>query len=378
MSEPTFLILGGYGNTGKLLARFLLQESRASVILAGRNQARADSAAAEFNRTFDGNRARGLALDASDPQALVAAMEGVTLLVAASSTAQYAQITARACLAAGVDYFDVQFSAQKVKALRALAAEIKNSGHCFVTEGGFHPGLPAALIRYAGTQFDEIYAANVGSVIKIDWNALEIAESTVIEMAGEFSDFDMRFFQHGRWKKARMDIVMDTLTMDFGAPFGKQMCMPMFLEELRSLPELFPTLTDTGFFVGGFNPVVDWLIMPLMMLIVKIAPQKGLKPAGDLLLWGLKTFSRPPYDTRLKLEAEGLKNGEHQHFELMLRHEDGYVFTAIPAAAAILQLLDGSIRKPGLYTQGEIVEPARLLKDMERMGISIQQSRRVS
>jgi hypothetical protein len=117
--------------------------------------------------------------------------------------------------------------------------------------------------------------------------------------------------------------------------------------------------------------VVDWLLMPLLMLIVKVAPQKGLKPAGNLLLWGLQKFSRPPYDTRLKLEAEGLKNGAHRHFELLLRHEDGYVFTAIPAAAAILQLLDGSARKPGLFTQGEIVEPARLLKDMERMGIEV-------
>ncbi len=372
MNEPTILILGGYGNTGKLLARFLLQESRASVILAGRNQARADTAAAEFNRAFGGNRARGLALDACDPQALVAAMQGVTLLLAASSTAQYAETTARACLAAGVDYFDIQFSAKKVAALRALEAEIKNSGRCFVTDGGFHPGLPAALIRYAATQFDELHGANVGSVIKIDWSALDIAASTVIEMAGEFSDFDMRFFQNGRWKKARMDIAMDTLTMDFGAPFGKQVCMPMFLEELRPLPGLFPTLTDAGFFVGGFNPVVDWLLMPIMMLMLKIAPQKGLEPAGKLLLWGLQKFTHPPYDTRLKLEAAGLKNGEHQHIELMLRHADGYVFTAIPAAATILQLLDGTLRKPGLFTQGELVEPARLLKDMERMGVDIR------
>ena len=90
------------------------------------------------------------------------------------------------------------------------------------------------------------------------------------------------------------------------------------------------------------------------------------------MLWGLKRFSRPPYGTRLKLEAEGLKNGESARLELLLSHEDGYVFTAIPAAAAILQYLDGSIRKPGLFTQGEIVDPKRLLEDMQRMGIVLQ------
>jgi len=59
---------------------------------------------------------------------------------------------------------------------------------------------------------------------------------------------------------------------------------------------------------------------------------------------------------------------------LLLSHADGYIFTAIPAVAAIMQLLDGSIRSPGLFTQGEIVEPERFLKDLERMGIEIKEN----
>ena len=52
--------------------------------------------------------------------------------------------------------------------------------------------------------------------------------------------------------------------------------------------------------------------------------------------------------------------------------ENGYAFTAIPAAACLLQYLDGSIRKPGLWLQGIVVEPDRLMVDMERMGIQVE------
>ena len=58
--------------------------------------------------------------------------------------------------------------------------------------------------------------------------------------------------------------------------------------------------------------------------------------------------------------------------EITLYHHDAYMFTAIPVAACLLQYLDGLIRKAGLWTQANIVEPNRFMKDMERMGVHIQ------
>jgi saccharopine dehydrogenase (NAD+, L-lysine-forming) len=37
----------------------------------------------------------------------------------------------------------------------------------------------------------------------------------------------------------------------------------------------------------------------------------------------------------------------------------------------MLQLLDGSARKPGLHLQAHIVEPQRLMLDLARLGIKI-------
>ena len=120
----------------------------------------------------------------------------------------------------------------------------------------------------------------------------------------------------------------DFLKMDFGVqpehPFGVQMVAPMFLEEMRSLPEQFPSLRETGFYVGSFNWFVDWLVMPLGMLATKIAPQRSLRLTARLMRWGLVTFSKPPYGTLLKLEAAGVKDSTPKTLEVTLYHPDGY------------------------------------------------------
>ncbi len=62
-----------------------------------------------------------------------------------------------------------------------MAEEIQQAGCCFITDGGFHPGLPAFLVRYAAQYFDQLVCARVGSVIKEDWKKLDVENSTVYE-----------------------------------------------------------------------------------------------------------------------------------------------------------------------------------------------------
>lgn len=89
----------------------------------------------------------------------------------------------------------------------------------------------------------------------------------------------------------------------------------------------------------------------------------------------VSTFSKPPYQILLQLEAEGIKEGKAKRIKIQLSHDDGYWFTAIPVMACLIQYLDGSIKKPGLNIIGHLVDPARLMKDMQRMGITINEEK---
>jgi hypothetical protein len=278
---------------------------------------------------------------------------------------------AEAALEAGLDYLDPQFSRAKVAALQSMAARIEAAGRCFVTDGGFHPGLPAALVRLAASRFERLRSANVGSVIQIDWKTLDVAPATIDELVAEFRDYQSLHFKGGRWRPMGWVESFRPIWMTFGHGFGRRYTMPMFLEELRPLPDLIPGLEETGFFVGGFNWFVDWVLMPVGMALMAFSPQAGGRAFGRMLLWGLRTFSAPPHGTLLMLEAHGVAAGTEEAMRVTVFHPDGYLLTAAPMAACLLQMLDGSARRPGLHLQALAVEPQRMLDDLRRMGIQV-------
>jgi saccharopine dehydrogenase (NAD+, L-lysine-forming) len=350
----------------------LLKESNSKIVLAGRNLDKANLCADELNRTFDGNRVRGACVDASDLTSLRNACEEIDFVIVASPTTQFTRQIAQAALDTRIGYLDIQVSSRKISFLKSMESAIQQAGCCFITDGGFHPGLPAFLVRYAAQFFDVLEIARVGSVIKEDWKNLDVEDSTVYELLELMNDFDMSTYKEGKWRKANLYSMSDFVRMDFGGDFGKQYCAPMLLEEMQTLPKMFPTLTETGFYVGSFNWFVDWVIMPIGMVAMKLSPHLALRPMSRWMHWGLKTFSTPPYGTLLRLEATGKKNGQPKTMQVTISHPDGYLFTAIPVAACMLQYLDGSIAAPGLWLQATVVEPGRFMRDMQRMGITVQ------
>jgi hypothetical protein len=364
---PKIAILGGYGNAAMATARLLLAETGASVVLAGRSLEKARAAAALLAAQFGAARVSAARADGLDPASLAEVLRGAAMLLVASPTIENTGAVAEAALAAGVDYFDLQLSSRrKLEPLEALRPRIEAAGRSFITDGGYHPGVPAALVRYAALSFDEMHSAMTGSVMKIDWGAHTFSDAAMREFAEEMREYRPACFLDGKWKESWSV----SRVFDFGPPFGKQKTRPMMLAEMSELPACYPSLRETGFLVAGFDPVTDNVFLPLIVALLKLAPSKPML-AGRLFRWSASRFARPPFHLTVQLEASGIREGRPFQMRVRVSHPDPYVFTAAPVVACLKQYLDGSIRKPGLHLQANVVEPVRFLRDLAGMGVAV-------
>jgi saccharopine dehydrogenase (NAD+, L-lysine-forming) len=354
----TILILGGYGATGRSLTRHLLAQTSVQIIVAGRNL---DKALAFVDSLCD-PRVTAQRVDATDPVSLKQALQRANFLLVAAPTTHQTETVVRAALDAGVDYLDVQFADLKLATLRAHEREIHEKKLCFVTEAGYHPGLPSAMIRYAASRMECIHSAQVAGYLNM--GKLPYTEA-VDELMEGFIHYQAQVLKYGDWTRPSS---WDVRKFDFGAEVGTRTCYSMFFEELRCIPAIYPTLKEMGFYISGSNPLADLILTPIVMLGLKIAPRRGIRPLGKLMWWAMSQ-SKPPYKVVLKVEATGYRRDKQVRVDASIEHEDGYELTAIPVVALLKQY--DSIRRPGLHMMGHLADPDCLFQDMERMGAKV-------
>ncbi|MCB1160370.1 MAG: saccharopine dehydrogenase NADP-binding domain-containing protein [Leptospiraceae bacterium] len=359
-------ILGGYGNTGYLISRLLLQHSNTEIVIGARNKVKVEEAALSLNQEFNTNRVSFKELDAGSRESLKEAFRSSDIVVVASSTIEFTKNVVEACLDSNCDYLDLQLSSpSKHKILEAFKGRINSDKRCFITDGGFHPGVPAAMVRYAATQFENLSSANVYGAFRINWKELKFSESTILEFVDELKYFDPKAFIDKEWKQMSYSKVPK---YDFGKNFREQYATPMYMKELDSLPSEIPSLKETGFYIAGFNPFTDYFVLPLTLLLLKVLGEASIPFISRFFFWSLKTFTKPPFAATLQLLARGRREGQAKEMKMVLEHEEAYVLTAVPVVACLLQYFSGN-RKEGLHFQAQFVEPETFFKDIERLGI---------
>lgn len=357
------LILGGTGQTGRLIARHLLEYSEAGVTIGTRFPDRARALVDVLNHDYPGGRVSAVYTNVSDAESLLKAFREHSLVVVAAPIADCVENVVQAALRAGIDYLDLQLSTKKLAYLQSRKEEIQRAGKTFITEAGFHPGLPSVLVRYAAARMDSIESAVTAGYLNMGKD-LPYTEA-VDELIELFKEYPGQVYKNGEWTESSS---YEIRKIDFGSDIGLKRCYSMSFEELRTLPEIYPSLKEVGFYISESHWVTDWVIMPITWIWLKIRPS-AVRPIGKLYWWSMGTFHKPPYRVELLVKASGFKDGQVIKTRVSVSHPDGYELTAIPVVAALLQYLDGTARKPGLWIMGHLVEPGRLIKDMEKMGV---------
>ncbi len=362
------VILGASGNAGREVARLLSAGLGADdeLVLAGRDRARLAVTAAIASPP-----AKVLLeqVDLHDDAGVAGVVTGASQVVVTAAVPQRVGALAGIVLAAGADWIDTMLSTPaKLQALRDLEPRITAAGRCFVTDAGFHPGLPAAMVRWAAQRLDTITEADVHAGLRVDWRAGTLADSTVDEMLAEFGEFDLSTWVDGGRRRLRWS---ECPTVDFGPPIGRKQCTPMPLAEMDSLPQEFPTLRRCGFYVSGFSPAMDYLALPVLMLLAR-SPR--LRPAAvRFARWSLQALARPspPHRLALRLRATGTHHGRAATAAIDISGDDGYLITAAPVVACLRRLRAGGAARPGLWLQANLLPPDELFDDLAGLDLTV-------
>ncbi len=359
------LLVGATGYAGEQLACYLLQETDATVILAGRSNAKLKNLHTNLLPHHPENRMETLELDATSFESDT--LGHFDLLVNATNEGPHNELLIQACLDHQADWIDMQMTNELVDPPPALRERIERAGRCFVVQAGFHPGMVAPLVRYADQQMDAMDGAIVGSVIR-DETGMPFT-SAYTELLGAMRDYKGEMYIGGKWEKLGYS---GYPIVDFEYGVGEERTYPMDLDELRQMTELMPNLKKTGFFVAGFNWFADYLVTPLIMLSSKVAARKTAGPLARLLSWSTKKFTKPPYGTILQVDATGQRDGRPSNFRLSLFHKDMYSMTVVPTVAMIKQMLNGQVG-PGIHLMGLCCDPIQLIEDIDRTDVAISE-----
>ena len=363
------VVLGASGNAGRQICVLLARELSADdhLVLCGRDPGRL---AATHALVAGPVRADEAVLDVTDADAVRAVVAGADLVVVTVSRPDLVGALGRMVLEAGADWFDTLLSSPtKLAALRGLQGEIGHHGRCFVTDGGFHPGVPAALVRWAAGHLEEIREADVMAGMRLDWLADTLSDSTVEEMLDEFADFDLAAWVDGESRTLRWS---ECPKVDFGPPIGAKTCVPMPLAEMEALPRRHPSLRRCGFYISGFSPLMDYAALPVIMGMARFASLRPLTMRFTRWSVGHLASYPPPHRLVLQLTATGRDDGTPAHAVVRVSGDDGYLLTAAPAVACLRRVLDGSIRHPGLHLQAHLVEPESFLADLAGLGLQVE------
>lgn len=360
----TIAILGGYGNTGSQVAALLAELGGFGIVVLGRDAGRARACAEVLNEI--GCSARGLAADAGDPDSLRRALDGVDVVLSATSATDHAPAVAEAALAAGCDYFDTHLSSQrKWAALHRLAPTVAEQGRCFIADCGVHPGLPAVMVRACAERIAPTAATVYGS-FNLDWQSLSFGRGAAADFADKLCDMAPAAFVDGNWVRSWHNLRRH----DFCWPAGVQDCVAMYLEELATLPQQYPGLRETGFFISGFGARIDRLVLPACLGALSLWP--GCAPlAGRALLWSLRHWSPPGHWAMLDLDMSGQQDNEPARMFLRVAHQDAYRLTALAVAGTLVQYRDGR-RPAGVWTQGGYADPWPLLDFLQAHGAEVK------
>ena len=153
--KDKILVIGGYGNVGKIICRLLAEYYPGKVIAAGRSYRKAQKFAEETQ-----GKVVPLRLDLQETKNVTAHL-GSQRLVISSIELDNNGALAEACLSEGTHYTEVGTSYETMQRVLALRSVASTAHSAIVSGTGLIPGLSNMLAKYLADQLTEVDHVNI-------------------------------------------------------------------------------------------------------------------------------------------------------------------------------------------------------------------------
>ncbi len=355
-------VLGGAGEIGRHVVEHLLERSDVSVIVA---DVREESGARLAQKL--GPRVSFHQMDAGRARTVIRAVERSAVAINCIGPAyRFALPIAKAVLDAGVSGVDICDDATPVEGLLALDAKARRRGLVYLTGMGWSPGITNLLALKASRQLDRTEA------IHVRWlgSAADASGVAVIKHLLYCAVGNVPCFRGGKW--IRVPALSEPEVVQFPYPLPAISVAHTGHPEQVTLPRTIPAdeVTCKGAVLPRLAMEAVRVSSRLKLIRDDIAIEQAaalIHRAGALLHPNLARRISGTQRSAARVDVIGVKGGQRRviTYSLMDRIQR---MTAVPAAAAALGIVRGSVGSVGVRSPEQAVDPEPFLEGLAQRG----------
>lgn len=367
------LILGGNGRIGGSVAQDIATNTDSEVIVTGRstaNKIRDIQSNHQPNHKLN-PQLRFLSLDLANIDKLASEIAKSNLVVHCAGPFHHRDTKVlELCIKQGVNYLDV--SDHRSYTIRALEhhEDAVNANVTAIVNTGIFPGISNSMVRQCVEQFDEPEKIHLSYVVSGSGGAgVTVMRTTFLGLQNSFEAWI-----DGNWKIIQP--YTDRETIDFPSPYGPNGVYWYDMPETYTLPKSFPGVSSV---ITKFGSVPDFY-NHLTWIAAHVFPRSWLRNSRGIEFLSHVSHLMTDVTDRFSgigvavcAEVTGSKNGNSLVCRANLIHENTAIAAGCGTGTIAQLLLEGKLRKAGVFPVEEALPTNLFLESMESRGININQ-----
>ncbi len=359
MKEKIITIIGGYGNTGEVVANILSTKTEHKIIIAGRDVEKAQKLANQL-----GKNTKAVQLNIFDQVQLKNICHASDIIVnCAGPTVKIKDTVGRVAVQEGCNFIEVGGYDYITKEFRSQNSQLIDNKLSYVLSSGWIPGMAEILPYYSDLRANEIFDKKE-SLFFYCGDRNNWSETGLLDTVRYSKKNSLEFMKIVKAGKIRNSMgIMKSFNLPFG--INKQLGCLHLSSELKTFALNHAEYSN----IRGYLTLFGWSTFLTFMKITYFmhSDKKCMKAIANAY--------RKEVDEKGKLglsmvEITGWKDGKRKKLQTTMISEGGYYLTGVGCAATVLVLLKNKL-KAGINYMPEAIDTMEYVSILNDLGIKI-------